>query len=360
MSASVRFSGRLAASFAVLLTPVLLTAQNERHTLSGDRVAIYNLAGKLRVQAGTGLQVVVDVTRGGHDASTLRVVQSEIRGADALRVVYPSGDIVYPLLGHRTRTQIRVNSDGTFDDGDHGSWGWGFAKRDRVEIRDSGSGLEAFADMTVSVPKGQRIALHWGVGEAMVSNVDGDIRVSVAASRVRAEHTRGKLNLDTGSGSVDVTDAQGDVTLDTGSGEVKVSGVRGDNLSIDTGSGSITGSDVDVQTLKLDVGSGGLQLSRVKASRVSADAGSGGVELGFLAPITDLKADAGSGGITIRLPSAQNADVDIETGSGGINTDFSIATSRFSRDHVRGTIGNGGSRIHIEAGSGTVRLLKTN
>jgi len=72
----------------------------------------------------------------------------------------------------------------------------------------------------------------------------------------------------------------------------------------------------------------------------------------------DLSAEAGSGGVTIRLPASQNADVDIETGSGGIQTDFSIATSRFARDHIRGTIGNGSGRIHIEAGSGTVRLLK--
>ena len=339
-----------------LLFPALLAAQTEHHTLGGDRVAIYNLAGKLRVQPGSGSQVTVDVTRGGHDGGQLRIQQGDIRGYDALRVVYPSDHIVYPLLGYRGRTQLRVNADGTFDDTDHELWGW--ANHSRVEIRDSGTGLEAFADMVVSVPKGQRIALHWGVGEALVTNVDGDVRVAVAASRVTAEHTRGTLKLDTGSGGVSVTDAQGDVSLDTGSGGVTVNGVHGETLLIDTGSGSIQGGDIDVKTLKMDVGSGGLQLNRIKASRVAADAGSGGVDLSFLGPITDLTAEAGSGGVTIRLPAAQNADVDIETGSGGIDTDFSISTSRFARNRVRGTIGNGGARIRVEAGSGTVRLLK--
>jgi lia operon protein LiaG len=341
----------------ILLFPTLLAAQSERHTLGGDRVAIYNLAGKLRVQPGTGSQVVVDVTRGGHDGGQLRIQQGDIRGFDALRVVYPSEHIVYPQLGYRGRTQLRVNPDGTFDDSDHGLWGFG--NRNRVEIRDSGSGLEAFADMVVSVPKGQRIALHWGVGEAFVTNVDGDVRVDVAASRVTAEHTRGTLKLDTGSGTVSVTDAQGDVTLDTGSGGVTVNGVHGETLLIDTGSGSISGGDIDVTTLKMDVGSGGLQLNRIKASRVAADAGSGGVDLSFLGPITDLTAEAGSGGVTIRLPGAQNADVDIETGSGGVDTDFAISTSRLARNRLRGTIGNGGARIRVEAGSGTVRLLKS-
>jgi DUF4097 and DUF4098 domain-containing protein YvlB len=337
------------------LFPVALSAQSERHTLTGDRVSVYNLAGKLRVQGGSGSQVIVDVTRGGHDAGQLRVVQGDIRGIETLRVIYPADRIVYPLLGPRARTQLRVDSDGTFDDSGRNGW----EARDRVEIRGSGSGLEGYADMTVSVPKGRRVELHWGVGEAMVTNVDGDIRVEVAASRVTAQHTRGSLHLGTGSGAVEVTDAQGDVTLDTGSGGVTVNGVSGDVLSMDTGSGSIRGSDIDVKTLRLDVGSGGLQIDRIKASRVSADAGSGGIDLRFLGPVTDLTAEAGSGGVTIRLPASQGAEVDIETGSGGIETDFSIATSRFARNRIRGTIGGGGGRIHIEAGSGAVHLLKS-
>lgn len=345
---------RAIAAFGALLFPVTLSAQTERHALAGDRIAVYNLAGKLRVQAGTGSQVVVDVTRGGHDAAQLRVLQGDIRGFNALRVVYPADHVIYPQMGYRSRTQLRVNADGTFDDNDHDGWG----SRGRVEIRDSGSGLEAFADLVVNVPKGQRIVLHWGVGEAMVSNVDGDIRVSVAAAHVTAEHTRGVFKLDTGSGGLDVTDAQGEVTLDTGSGGVTVNGVRGESLLMDTGSGSIRGGDIDVKTLKMDVGSGGLRLDRIRAPRVAADAGSGGIDLTFLAPVTDLSAESGSAGVTIRLPADQTGDVDIETGSGGIDTDFSIASSRLARHHIRGTIGTGGGRIRIEAGSGSVRLLK--
>ncbi|MDB4874392.1 MAG: hypothetical protein JWM41_838 [Gemmatimonadetes bacterium] len=330
-------------------------AQTEHRTLSGDRVSIYNLAGKLRLQPGSGAQVVVDVTRGGGDASKLKLATGDIRGWNSLRVVYPSDRIVYPDMGYRSRTQLRVNGDGTFDDkeGDHG-----FFDRDRVEIRGSGPGLEAHADMTVSIPKGQRIVIHWGVGDATVTNVDGDIRVSVATATVTSEHTKGRLNLDTGSGAVKITDAQGDVTLDTGSGGVTVTGVKGETLNIDTGSGSITGSDIDVRTLKADVGSGGIRLGRIHASHASVDAGSGGTELEFLSALDDLAVDAGSGGVTIRLPAAQGADVEIETGSGGIESDFPVQTNKVQRNYLRGRIGDGKGRIKIESGSGRVRLIK--
>lgn len=341
--------GALVASF-----PLVANGQTDHRSLSGERVSIYNLAGRVRVQAGSGSQVTVDVTRGGRDAGRLRIETGEIRGWNTLRVVYPSDRIVYPDWQSHGRTQMRVNADGTFDD-DRGS-----DDRDhrRVEIRGSGDGIDAHADVTVGVPKGQRVAVHWGVGEATVANVDGDLRVNVAASTVTSEHTRGQLLLATGSGSVSVTDAQGEVRLDTGSGGVTIDGVHGETLDIDTGSGSVRGRDIDAKLLKVDVGSGGLSLDRVAAPRVTVDAGSGRTELSFLKAVEELTVDAGSGGVTVRLPASQGADVDIETGSGGIDSDFAVQTTRLARDRLRGQIGDGRGRIKIESGSGTVRLIK--
>lgn len=343
----------IAVGVLAVFAPIAAHAQAEHRALSGERVAVYNLAGHVRIQAATGTQVTVDITRGGRDASKLRIESGEVRGWSALRVVYPSNRIVYPDWQSRGRTQMHVNSDGTFDDDDRGSY-----DQDRVEIRSSGDGLDAHADITVGVPKGQRFAVHWGVGDATVSNVDGDLRVTVAAATVTSEHTRGRLTLETGSGTVSVADAQGEVKLDTGSGGVTIDGVHGETLDIDTGSGSVRGKDVDTKMLKIDVGSGGMSLDRVSATRVTVDAGSGRTELGFLQPVEDLAVDAGSGGVTIRLPVTQGAEVDIVTGSGGIDTDFAVQTTRLSRDRLHGQIGDGKARIKIESGSGGVRLLK--
>jgi lia operon protein LiaG len=355
---ATRHTAVYSLGIALLAGPVFahIRAQTERRSVSGDRVAIYNLAGRLRVQPGTGSEVVVEVTRGGHDASQLTLATGTIRGAQTLRVIYPSDRIVYADVNHRSRTTMRVNDDGTFDDNndDRDSFG-----RGRVEIRDSGSGLDAHADLVVSVPKGQRASIHWGIGEATVTNVDGDLNVSVGSGHLTSEHTHGLLRLDTGAGGLTVTDAQGDVTLDTGSGGVSVTGVHGDALAIDAGSGSVRGGDIDVKTLKADVGSGGLRLDRVKAARVSVDAGSGSTQLELLTVVEHLDVDAGSGGVEVRLPGAQGADIDIETGSGGIESDFAVQTTHLERHHLRGKIGDGRGNIKIEAGSGTVRLIKS-
>jgi lia operon protein LiaG len=348
----IRSLSRATALAIAALCSARVHAQTDHRSLSGDRVAVYNLAGRVRVQAAAGTQVTVDVTRGGRDAGKLHIESGDVRGWNSLRVVYPSDRLVYPEWQSRGRTDLRVNADGTFDD-DRGGY-----DRDRVEIRSSGDGLDAHADITIGVPKGQRVAVHWGVGDATVSNVDGDLRVSVAAATVTSEHTKGRLTLDTGSGNVSVTDAQGEVRLDTGSGGVTIDGVHGETLDVDTGSGSVRGHDVDTKILKLDVGSGGLSLDRVNAPRVTVDAGSGRTDLAFLQPVEELAVDAGSGGVTVRLPAAQGADVDIETGSGGIDSEFPVQTTRISRNRLRGQIGDGKARIKIESGSGGVRLLK--
>jgi lia operon protein LiaG len=347
-------SGSAALLWCLAVVPTL-GAQTERRTLSGDRVAIYNLAGRLSVEGGSGSDVVVEITPGGRDADRLRVEQGPIRGRETLRIVYPSDRVVYSALGRGSRATIRVNDDGTWGDRESGDSG---DRRNRTEITGSGSGLEAYADIRVLVPRGQQVAVYHAVGDAHITSVDADLAVNVASADVSAERTRGHLRLDTGSGTLRVTDVQGDIDLDTGSGGVTVRGVKGESLRMDTGSGSIRGGDIDVAELKADVGSGGVGLDRVRAARVDVDAGSGSTELEILSNIEQLKVEAGSGSVTVHLPSSTSADVDIETGSGGIDTDFAVQVTRFERRHIVGRIGDGHGRIRIESGSGSVRLLK--
>jgi lia operon protein LiaG len=349
----------------VRVTPVALllvgaatggAQSTDRRVVSGPAVAIYNLAGRLRVEGGGGSDVVVEITRGGADAGRLRIETGPRGEWQTLRVIYPSDRIVYPSLGGwGGRTTLRVDDQGFFDE----SGDWRGRGSDRVEIRASGSGLEAWADLRVQVPRGKRIALHLAAGEAIVSNVDGDIAVDVSAANVTTERTRGRLSLDTGSGSVRVSDAEGSVNLDTGSGSVTVSDVRGDELRMDTGSGSITARNVDVRSVSADVGSGGVRLSGVKASRVSLDTGSGSTDVELLTDVENVNVDAGSGPVSLRLPANAGAEVEIETGSGGIETDFPIQVSRWERNYLRGRMGDGRGRIRIDSGSGRVRLLRS-
>ena len=326
---------------ALLLFPFALAAQQpERRTLAGSRVAVYNLAGVMRLERGRGADVVVELTRGGRDAGKLRIATGPLHGQETLRVIYPDDEIGYADLGRGSNTIVRVRDDGTFNDHDERG---GHRSDDgrRVRIAGSGGRLEAHADLRIAIPAGKQVEVYLAVGQAFASNVDGDLRVDVAAADVTVDRLKGSLLVDTGSGDVRLSDAEGDVSLDTGSGSVMVSGMTGRELKLDTGSGDVTASSV-------------------RAADVRIDTGSGNVRLDLLADVETLDVDTGSGDVTINVPADLGAAVDIETGSGDIDLqNVTVRTTRLERDHLTGEIGDGKGRIRIDTGSGGVRLIRS-
>jgi lia operon protein LiaG len=344
------------ALLAAALGSLRLDAQSvERRSLPGDDVAIYNLVGKIRVEAGNGSDVVAEVTRLGDDAAKLSIETGKVRGRESLRVIYPERRILFKDDRHNwsSRTQISVDDDGTFGD-QSGDW-----RGDRYEITGTGRGMDARAEVRVLVPRGKRVAIYLGAGEATVNNVDGDIHVDVSAADVTTTNTRGSLNLDTGSGEVSVTDARGEITLDSGSGSVRMTRVNATTLRLDSGSGSVRGATIEADDLSVDSGSGSITLRGVKAPDINLDSGSGSVELELLADVESMKIDAGSGSITIGVPESLGAELSIETGSGGIDIDIPMTVTRKSRDYLIGRLGDGRGRMAIESGSGGVRIRRS-
>jgi hypothetical protein len=330
-------------------------AQSNRFVLKGDSVAVYNLVGELRVEPGSGSDVAVEVTRGGADAAKLDVQSGPLRGYETLRVLYPSDEIYLPEWGRGWNTTMRVRDDGTF--GDDGRW-----RRDGREVRISGrgrGGLEAYANLRVTVPAGRRVWLHWGVGKVFVSNVDGVIVVQAASADVSAERTRGTLKLDTGSGEIDLRDASGDVKLESGSGDITATNVHGGVIKIETGSGNITLTGAEATHLGLETGSGDITVTGAKGDELAFETGSGSVDVGLTAAFQNLAIETGSGDVTLRVPPTIGAQVDLDTGSGEFDLGgLTMQVRRLEEDHISGTIGDGRGRLSIETGSGNVRLVK--
>ncbi len=339
---------------AVLMSAVsaLSASADGRLTLSGDRVRIYNLAGKYEVVPGTSKSVIVDYVSFGKDASQVDVKTGNEQGTSWLAFAYPGTRILFPRLSSGSSTEMWVREDGRFGGKESRS------NARKVRIVGSGSGAEAWADLKVQVPPGQEITLYLGVGEANVSNIDGKLRVDCATADVATTGTAGSLSIDTGSGDVSVREAKGSVAIDTGSGDVEATKLDCDNLAVDTGSGSIRITDATARNLALDTGSGDVDCDRVTSDNLAVDTGSGSVGIDLTRDVHQLAIDTGSGNVTISAPGTLGATVLIETGSGRISTDFPLTIRRKDDDSVRGTIGDGQGQIMVETGSGDVRLVK--
>lgn len=350
----------------ILLSSTLPAAaaaqQSERYTIPGDEIAIYNLAGQVTIEPGTG-DATVHVTRGGAGAGRLSVARGEIDGRNTLRILYPSERLVYRELGQGSSTTLRVREDGTFGnrhrhdhnhDDDHDEDDQGR----RVRISGAGDGLEARADLRIQLPAGRSAAVYLAVGKVSVANVDGRLAIDAHSAPVTATGTRGALSIDVGSGPVTVSGAKGELLVDTGSGPVEVTRFEGTALSVDTGSGEVTASEIKAEEISIDTGSGDIRLTGGTAPRLALETGSGGVTADLRSDPTSLVVETGSGNIAVTAPGSLGAEVEIETSSGEIETDFQLQVTRHSRDHLVGRIGDGRGKIAIETGSGDVRLIR--
>jgi len=75
-------------------------------------------------------------------------------------------------------------------------------------------------------------------------------------------------------------------------------------------------------------------------------------------PRDRLKFATVNGGIRIELPSGTNADVDIETVNGHINTDFPLTIrGRWGPRSASGEIGSGGPQIKLHTVNGSIELI---
>lgn len=343
----------------LLSATVLPAQQTERYAMPDEEVAIYNMVGQVRLEPGTGADVTVEVMRGGADAAKLKVAQSKRDGVETLRFIYPGNRILYGgTSSGNSSTRLRVREDGTFgDDGDDHD-------RDRkkegrsVTIASNGGGLDARANLRIAVPSGRQVSIYLAVGEVSITNVNGDLHIDAASAPVTASNTRGELEIDVGAGPVNVTQSRGELSIDTGSGGVTASDVRGESVSIETGSGDVTASNLNSNQLSIDTGSGNIKVTGLTAPQVSLETGSGSVTADLSGEIWSVKVETGSGDVMLKVPPSLAAEVDIETSSGDIETDFEVAVTRHARDHMTGRIGEGGGKIAIETGSGGIKLVK--
>ena len=320
----------------------------ERHVLSGAAITIWNLAGEVCLEPGTGDAVVVEVTRGGSDARRLEVVASGGR----LTIRYPENEIVYRGgRDSRRSTTLSVHADGTFN----GEWGSGGR---RTAVRSYGTGLEAHADLVVKVPPGKNVEVNLAVGAITADRVEADMRLDLHSASVRAIGTKGRIVVDAGSGAVRVENATGELDVDVGSGSTTLIGLRMSRVIVDGGSGSIDARDVQADRFTVDVGSGSVTAEGVTTDDLDIDTGSGGVRVALTKVPGRTQVEAGSGGVSLTLPADAAAELDIETGSGGISTDFAVTMQGYERRELRGRIGAGGPTIRVSTGSGGVRLLK--
>lgn len=183
-----------------------------------------------------------------------------------------------------------------------------------------------------------------------------DLNLDTGSGNILVEDISGQMILDTGSGSITGSNLGGALSADTGSGSVTIQNLLG-NLIADTGSGSINASGIE-GTFSGDTGSGSINASGL-ISEFSADTGSGSIHISTSAHlVADSTADSGSGSIHIELPLSSNFSFAAKNNSGDFECAFPELNIRDQgKRHIKGSVGENGPQLTLEAGSGDIRII---
>jgi DUF4097 and DUF4098 domain-containing protein YvlB len=200
-----------------------------------------------------------------------------------------------------------------------------------------------------------RYELTVPVGTRVQANaVNGDITITGTQAEVEAGAVNGDIRVEGAATVVEVGTVNGDVTMTGVSGRVDVNTVGGE-IYIDDISGSL---EVNSVSAEVDV-------RRGRLTGLSSTSVSGGFTYdGTFARDGHYEMNSHSGTILFSLPANAGAQLDLETWSGHISSDFPLTlqpdanVGRRAR-RMQFTIGSGGARISAETFSGNITIRRT-
>jgi len=215
-----------------------------------------------------------------------------------------------------------------------------------------------------------RVRSNWGSDESQVRDLaehppieqTGNI-IRIGAHRANMQHVSidyeiqappdAYLSVSSGSGDVTIDSVGADAKLETGSGNIHATGLRG-GFSAETGSGNIYAEQIGDGDVKAETGSGTIELRNIDGA-LRAQTGSGTIKAAGK-PAGPWKLATGSGSVEIWTGGAAFT-LDAECGSGSIQSDVRVATQESnSKHHLTGKVNGGGPLVHIETGSGSIRI----
>lgn len=215
------------------------------------------------------------------------------------------------------------------------NWGMGGSAEDRVQRVVSNPPIQQEGD-TVTIG---------GHHEDWMNNISIDYDITAPRGT--------RLDAGSGSGDLRLSDLGSSLQAETGSGDIEAAGFTG-RVILQSGSGEIHADLQSASDVTAKSGSGNIRIRGVNGA-LFAETGSGDIEIGGR-PGAAWQLRSGSGDITLNLGSSA-FNLDASTGSGEVHSDATITThGALGHHHVEGAVNGGGPTVHIETGSGDIRI----
>ncbi|MEJ2637503.1 MAG: DUF4097 family beta strand repeat-containing protein [Calditrichia bacterium] len=176
-------------------------------------------------------------------------------------------------------------------------------------------------------------------GSLQFGEIDGEVTGKTSGGSITVDGCAKNTNVNTSGGSINLGAIGGNVDANTSGGSIKIEKAGG-NVIAATSGGSINVGEVmgtiDART------SGGSVTAKIKKQPENA---------------CRLKTSGGS--VTCYLPDNAAVDLDAETSSGRVESDFDVTVKGKMEEHsLLGKINGGGPELLLRTSGGNIRLLK--
>ena len=183
------------------------------------------------------------------------------------------------------------------------------------------------ARIVATLPRASQVTARSGDGSISIERIDGRIDLDTGDGSIRAYSINGTLRAHTGDGSMKLEHVDGSVDLDSGDGSASVSG-KLSSVKLRTGDGTV--------------------VVRVEDGSAMTD---------------DWEIRTGDGGVRLEIPEAFGATLDAGTGDGvvrlrGLGEAPARDEDESSRRQMKHQLGNGGKLLRLRSGSGSITIQR--
>ena len=234
-------------------------------------------------------------------------------------------------------------------------------------------------DLSADDIRGEKVNLEVSSGDIELDNIEAvDMNIKASSGRITIGDAAASENLEVKASSGNITAgriAGNQVVLDTSSGKIKVNALEAADAKIAVSSGNVQLGTAIADTLEIKLSTGDLEIDTLDSNRTEInttgetviksgrgkmliDGSSGDVNLALSALDAPVNIDVSSGNITITLPEGSAFDVQLDTSSGRIRSEFPVLGDLTAdNDELKGTVNGGGIPVTVKTSSGDIKLL---
>lgn len=322
--------------------------QRSRLSVSGPEVAVYLVAGDLRVVRGEGNRVELELGPGSWNpvidafaASTASAI------GPALWVRISTDRVRVPWL--REPMEVGVDRNGAVADD---------AGVSRAIRLGADAGVDVAIDATLFVPDGQRVVIRAGAARVVIEENDADLTLHLQDGTVDVKGSTSALTVRSTRADVRVHGSHGSLEVFNADGSTEVRGGRIGKAVIRTGRGGVSLGGSRFSELDVETVSGSVEGRRVEVGRGVIRTAGGAVTLIDPLPTARLEVHSATGRVTLHLPTTSPIAVEAASRSGRVTGAALVPGMEVSERAARLAHPSAGVLL-VRAGSGDVRLHTT-